>query len=52
VVYGGGKVEQYSVRKQDSVGGCDPSPKIARQSETVVVNAADKIEAVKPQVKQ
>jgi pilus assembly protein CpaB len=52
VVYGGGKVEQYSVRKQDSVGGCDPSPKIARQSETVVVNAADNVEAVKPQVKQ
>jgi pilus assembly protein CpaB len=48
VVYGGGKVQEYSVRKQDSSVGCDVSPKIARQSETVVVHAADEVEAVKP----
>jgi pilus assembly protein CpaB len=52
VVYGGGKVQEYSVRKQDSIVGCDGSPKIARQSETVVVHAADKVEAVKPPEKQ
>jgi pilus assembly protein CpaB len=48
VVYGGGKVQEYSVRKQDSIAGCDASPKIAGQSATVVVNAADKVETVKP----
>jgi pilus assembly protein CpaB len=48
VVYGGGKVQEYSVRKQDSSVGCDPSPKIARESETVVVHATDEVEAVKP----
>jgi pilus assembly protein CpaB len=47
VVYGGGKVQEYSVRKQDSSVGCDGSPKIARESETVVVHAADEVEAVK-----
>ena len=52
VVYGGGKVQEYSVRKQDSTVGCDVSPKIARQSETVVVHAADEVEAVKPPEKQ
>jgi len=52
VVYGGGKVQEYSVRKQDSIAGCDASPKIAGQSATVVVNAADKVEAVKPAEKQ
>ena len=46
VVYGGGKVQEYSVRKQDSTAGCDVSPKIARQSETVVVHAADEVEAI------
>src|SRR5436190_17895339 len=52
VVYGGGKVQEYSVRKQDSIAGCDGSPKIAGQSATVVVNAADKAEAVKPAEKK
>ena len=50
VVYGGGKVEEYQVRKQDSTGGCDVSPKIAGQSTTVVVRAAD--EAAHPPEKQ
>ena len=48
----GGKVQEYSVRKQDSIVGCDVSPKIARQSATVVVHAADEVEAVKPPEKQ
>jgi pilus assembly protein CpaB len=48
VVYGGGKVQEYSVRKQDSVIGCGVSPKTSRESETVVVHAADELEAVKP----
>jgi pilus assembly protein CpaB len=48
VVYGGGKVQEYSVRKQDSTVGCGVLPKIARESETVVVHAADGVEAVKP----
>ena len=52
VVYGGGKVQEYSVRKQDSTVGCDLSPKVARQSETAVVHAADEVEAVKPPEKQ
>jgi len=52
VVYGGGKVQEYSVRKQNSVVGCGVSPKIARESETVVVHAADEVEAVKPPEKQ
>jgi pilus assembly protein CpaB len=52
VVYGGGKVQEYSVRKQDSIAGCDASPKIAGQSATVVVNAANKLETVKPPEKQ
>ena len=52
VVYSGGKVEGYQVRKQDSTGGCDVSPKIAGQSTTVVVHAADEAEAVKPPEKQ
>jgi len=47
VVYGGGKVQEYSVRKQDSVAGCDPSPKIARQNDAVVVHAAEEAGAVK-----
>jgi len=52
VVYGGGKVQEYSVRKQDSIAGCDASPKIARESETVVVHAADEVVPVKPPEKQ
>jgi pilus assembly protein CpaB len=52
VVHGGGKAQEYSVRKQDSTVGCDGSPKIARQSEKVVVHAADEVEAVKPPEKQ
>ncbi len=52
VVYGGGKVQEYQVKKQDSIGGCDVSPKIAGQSATVVVHAADEVEAVKPPEKQ
>ena len=52
VIYGGGKVQEYTVKKQDSIAGCDPSPKIARQSGTVVVHAADEVEAVKPPEKQ
>jgi pilus assembly protein CpaB len=51
VIYGGGKVQEYSVRKQDSVG-CGVSPKIARQSETIVVHAGDEVEAAKPSEKQ
>src|SRR6476660_4292293 len=51
-VYGGGKVQEYSVRKQDSSVGCDVSPKIAGQSGTVVVNAADKVESVRQTEKQ
>jgi pilus assembly protein CpaB len=52
VVYGGGKVQEYSVRKQDSTVGCGVVPKIARRSETVVVHAADEVEAVTPPEKQ
>ena len=52
VVYGGGKVQEYTVKKEDSVAGCDVSPKIAGQSATVVVHAADKAEAVQPPEKQ
>jgi pilus assembly protein CpaB len=52
VIYGGGKAQEYTVKKQDSVVGCGVSPKIARQSETVVVHAADEVEAVKPPEKQ
>jgi pilus assembly protein CpaB len=51
-VYEGGKVQQYQVKKQDSIGGCDVSPKTARQNATVVVHAADEVEAVKPPEKQ
>ena len=47
VVYGGGKVQEYSVRKQDSAVGCGVLPKTARESETVVVHAADEVEGVK-----
>jgi pilus assembly protein CpaB len=47
IVYGGGKVQEYSVRKQDSVAGCDPSPKIARENDPVVVHAAEEAGAVK-----
>ena len=52
VIYGGGKAQEYTVKKQDSIAGCDGSPKIARQSATVVVHAADEVEAVKPPGKQ
>ncbi len=52
VVYAGGKAQEYQVKKQDSIGGCDVSPKIAGQSATVVVHAADEVEAVKPPEKQ
>jgi len=52
VVYGGGKVQEYQVKKQDSISGCEVSPKIARESATVVVHAADEVEAVKPPGKQ
>ncbi|MGY8684335.1 Flp pilus assembly protein CpaB [Bradyrhizobium sp. UFLA05-153] len=52
VVYGGGKVQEYSVRKQDSTAGCGALPKMARESDTVVVHAADEVEAVKPQEKR
>jgi len=52
VGYGGGKVQEYSVRKQDSSVGCGVSPKIARQSETVAVHAADEVEAVTAPEKQ
>ena len=48
VVYGGGKVQEYSVRKQATAVVCGVLPKIARQSETVVVHAADEVEAGKP----
>jgi pilus assembly protein CpaB len=52
VIYGGGKVQEYSVKAQDSVVSCGVSPKIARQSETLVVHAADEVEALKPPEKQ
>jgi pilus assembly protein CpaB len=52
VVYGGGKVQEYTVKKQDSNVGCDGSPKMAGQSAKVVVNAADKVEVVKPPEQQ
>jgi len=52
VVYGGGKVQEYTVKNQDPIAGCGVSPKIARQSATVVVHAADEVEAVKPPEKQ
>jgi len=47
IVYGGGKVQEYSVRKQDSVAGCDPSAKISRENDAVVVHAAEEAGAVK-----
>ena len=48
VVYAGGKVKEYSVKKHDSgntgtMVSCDVSPKIARQSATVVGYAGDKV---------
>ena len=52
VIYGGGKVQEYSVKAQDSVVSCGMSPKIARQSETLVVHAADEVDAAKPPEKQ
>jgi pilus assembly protein CpaB len=52
MVYGGATVQQYTVRKQDSAVGCDVSPKIARQSDKIVVHAADEADAVKPSEKQ
>jgi pilus assembly protein CpaB len=51
VVYGGGKVQEYSVRKQDSDVSCGVSPTIADYGAAVVVNA-DKAEAVKPPEKR
>src|SRR6478672_319965 len=48
VVYGGGKVQEYQVKKQDSTVGCDLPPQTARHSGTVVVHAADEVQAVKP----
>lgn len=51
VVYGGGKVQEYSVRKQDSTPDCGVLPKTARESETVAVRAADGVKAVTPQEK-
>jgi pilus assembly protein CpaB len=52
VIYGGGKVQEYSVKAQDSIASCGVPPKIARQSETLLVHAADEVEAVKPPEKQ
>jgi pilus assembly protein CpaB len=52
VVYGGGKVQEYTVKKQDSIAGCDVSPKIADQGATVIVHAVDEVEAVKPPEKK
>jgi pilus assembly protein CpaB len=48
VVYAGGKVKEYSVKKHDSGGtgtrvSCDGSPEVARQSATVVGDAGDKV---------
>jgi len=51
-VYGGGKVQEYTVKNQDPKAGCGLSPKIARQSATAVVHAADEVEPVKPPEKQ
>ncbi|MGO9056385.1 MAG: Flp pilus assembly protein CpaB [Candidatus Binataceae bacterium] len=48
VVYAGGKVTEYSVKKHDSrdagsMASCDGSPEVARQSATVVGDAGDKL---------
>lgn len=45
VVYAGGKVKEYSVKKHDSgdTVSCDGSPEVARQSGTVVGDAGDKV---------
>jgi pilus assembly protein CpaB len=48
VVYAGGKVKEYSVKKHDAgdtgtMGSCDGSPEVARQSATVVGYAGDKV---------
>ena len=48
VVYAGGKVNEYSVKKHDSgdtgsMVSCDGSPEVARQSATVVGDAGDKV---------
>jgi pilus assembly protein CpaB len=48
VVYAGGKVKEYSVKKHDSgntgtMVSCDGSPEVARQSATVVGDAGDKV---------
>ena len=44
VVYAGGKVKEYSVKKHDArIVSCDVSPEIARQSATVVGYAGDKV---------
>ena len=48
IVHAGGKVKEYSVKKQDSgdagtMVSCDGSPEVARQSATVVGDAGDKV---------
>jgi pilus assembly protein CpaB len=48
VVYAGGKVKEYSVKKYDSrdtgtMVSCDGSPEVVRQSATVVGDAGDKV---------
>jgi pilus assembly protein CpaB len=48
VVYAGGKVKEYSVKKHDSgdtgtMVSCDGSPEVARQRATVVGDAGDKV---------
>ena len=47
VVYAGGTIKEYSVKKHDSgdtgsMVSCDGSPEVARQSATVVGDAGDK----------
>lgn len=49
VVYGGGKVQEYTVRKQDSSVGCEGSAKIARPGGTALVNAADEVVIKSPE---
>lgn len=48
VVYGGGKVQEYTVRKQDSSTSCDGA-KIARPGGTTVVNAVDEAAMKSPE---
>jgi pilus assembly protein CpaB len=44
VIHAGGKVTEYSVKKQDSGdSGCDVLPETSRRSATAMVHAGDKL---------